>query len=143
MTTRSPREARVEAVRTFFRLLEEKDIDAWMDLWADDADHYYPYGTEMFPPHLRGREAIRENWEGVPGLFDSLSFALHDIWCDGDTVIVRLDSDNVMKGGDRRYRNTYICVFTFDRQGLIRVYREYFDPIVTGVTYGLAEVRYR
>ncbi|MUN35645.1 nuclear transport factor 2 family protein [Actinomadura litoris] len=45
-------------VRTFLRLLEEKDIDSWIELWAEDAEHYYPFGTEMFPRHLHGRQAI-------------------------------------------------------------------------------------
>ena len=140
----SPSETSVATVRAFFRLLEEKDVDSWIELWAEDADHYYPFGAEMFPPHLRGKQAIYDNWKGVPGLFDSLRFPIHEVWVDrdSDTVIARLDSDNVMTGGDRKYQNTYICVFKFDDQGKICEYREYFDPIVTGLTYRLAEVRY-
>jgi len=42
----------VRCVR-FLRLLEEKDIDSWIKLWADDADHYYPFGTRMFPRSSR------------------------------------------------------------------------------------------
>jgi ketosteroid isomerase-like protein len=134
----------IATVSTYLRLLEEKDIDTWIELWADDAHHYYPFGTEMFPRHLVGKAAIYDNWKGVPELFDSLSFTIHEIWADrfSDTVIARFDSDNVMRGGGRRYQNTYVCVFKFDGEGRIREYREYFDPIVTGTTYGLAEVRY-
>ncbi|GLZ78100.1 hypothetical protein Afil01_29070 [Actinorhabdospora filicis] len=135
----------VATVRTYLRLLEEKDIDSWIELWAEDADHYYPYGTEMFPPHMKGREAIYRAWKGVPDLFDSLRFPIHEIWTDAatGTVIARFDSDNVMKGGEGVYQNTYICVFKFDEDGLIREYREYFDPIVTAVAYGLADIAYR
>ncbi|WP_242882238.1 nuclear transport factor 2 family protein [Actinomadura litoris] len=131
-------------VRTFLRLLEEKDIDSWIELWAEDAEHYYPFGTEMFPPHLHGKQAIYDNWRTVPDLFDSLRFPIHDIWADrdSDTLIARFDSDNVMKGGDRKYQNTYVCIFKFDAHGKICEYWEYFDPIVTGLTYRLAEVRY-
>ncbi|MCX0241887.1 nuclear transport factor 2 family protein [Streptomyces drozdowiczii] len=135
----------VETVRTFLRLLEDKDIESWMRLWAEDADHHYPFGTAMFPAHLKGKEAIYDNWKGVPELFDTLSFPLREVWTDGprNTVVARFDSDNVMKGGTGRYQNTYICVFTFDAEGRIREYREYFDPIVTALTYGLADVSYR
>ncbi|MEU4704624.1 nuclear transport factor 2 family protein [Nonomuraea dietziae] len=138
------RDVHVATVHAFFRLLEDKDIDSWIDLWADDADHYYPFGTEMFPPHLKGKQAIYDSWRGVPGMFDSLRFPIHEIWTDreSDTVIVRLDSDNVMRGGDRKYQNTYICIFTFDAEGEICEYREYFDPIVTALAYRLAEIRY-
>jgi ketosteroid isomerase-like protein len=132
----------VETVRTYLRLLEEKDIDAWIRLWAEDADHYYPFGTRMFPAHLAGRAAIYERWKDTPGMFDSLSFPIRETWTDGDTVIARFDSNNVMKGGAKRYQNTYVCIFKFDDDGRICEYREYFDPIIAGVDYGLAEVRY-
>jgi ketosteroid isomerase-like protein len=131
-------------VRDFFRCLEEKDMDSWIDLFADDADHYYPFGTEMFPPHLKGKKAIAAQWKGVPDMFDSLRFPIHEVWTDrdSDTVIVRLDGDNVMTGGEGTYRNNYVCVFKFDEEGKIREYREYFDPIIAAATFGLAEVRY-
>ncbi|MBE1532618.1 nuclear transport factor 2-like protein [Actinomadura algeriensis] len=44
------------------RLLEKGDIDTWIELWAEDAGHYYPYGTAMFPRHLHGKQAIYDNW---------------------------------------------------------------------------------
>lgn len=142
-TTQDARATRnVETVRTYLRLLEEKDIDSWIELWAEDADHYYPFGTRMFPRHLVGRAAIYDRWKDTPGLFDSLRFPIRETWTDGDTVIARFDSDNVMKGGERRYQNTYVCIFKFTPDGRIREYWEYFDPIIAGVDYGLAEVRY-
>ena len=128
-------------VRTFFRLLEEGDIDGWMELWAENADHYYPYGTEMFQHHMVGKDAIYEHWKGVPGMFDTMSFPIDQLWTDGDTVIAKAGSDNLLKSG-RRYRNSYICLFKFDEEGKIREYWEYFDPIIAGVDFGLAEVTY-
>ncbi|WP_169814067.1 nuclear transport factor 2 family protein [Actinomadura kijaniata] len=140
----SVEERNVATVRTFLRLLEEGDIEAWMELWAEDADHHYPYGTEMFPRHLHGKEAIYDNWKAVPDRFAKRGFPLRDIWTDRrtGTVIARFDGDNVLKGGDGTYDNAYICVFSFDEAGRIREYWEYFDPIVAGTTFGLAEIRY-
>lgn len=138
---KGPGERNVASVRRFLRLLEEKDIESWSRLWAVGADHYYPYGTEMFPPHIVGREAIYQRWRDVPGMFETMSFPLRETWVDGDTVIARFDSECVLKGG-RKYRNTYIGIFTFDRDGLIKRYWEYFDPIQAGVEFGLADVRY-
>lgn len=136
-------ERNVATVRSFLRLLEEKDIDGWIELWSGDADHYYPYGGAMFPRHLVGKAAIYERWKDMPQMFDSLSFPIRETWADGDTVIARFDSDNVMSGaGGRRYRNTYVCIFKFDRAGKLREYHEYFDPIIAGVDYGLAQVTY-
>jgi ketosteroid isomerase-like protein len=132
-----------ETVRTFLRLLEDGDIGKWIELWAPDADHFYPYGTEMFPPHIAGRQAIYDRWKDTPGMFDAMLFPLRDIWADGNTVIARFDGDCVLKGTGEHYRNSYISIFTFDSAGLITQYWEYFDPITAGVGFGLATVTYQ
>ncbi|MBB1156099.1 MULTISPECIES: nuclear transport factor 2 family protein [Amycolatopsis] len=130
-----------ETVATFLRLLEEGNIDDWMELWADEGAQYYPFGTEMFPRHLVGKAAIYDRWRGMPSMFDSLSFPIRETWESGDTVLARFDSACVLAGG-KRYRNTYLGIFKFDDAGLLREYWEYFDPIVAGVEFGLAAVAY-
>jgi ketosteroid isomerase-like protein len=134
-------EANKASVRSFLRLLEEKRIDAWIELWAQDADHYYPFGGRMFPEHIVGRAAVYDRWRSLPNFFHRLSFPIRGIWAEGDTVIVRFDGDCLMKNG-RRYRNTYVSIFAFDDAGKIRLYSEYFDPIVAGLGFGLLEVGY-
>jgi ketosteroid isomerase-like protein len=131
----------IETVRVFLRLLEEKDIDSWMELWDEDADHIYPYGTHMFPPHLTGKQAIHDRWKQLPDSFASLSFPIQEIWSDGDTVIVRFDGELVREGGEV-YRNGYLCIFKFTDVGKLREYWEYFDPILAGVAFGLAKITY-
>lgn len=130
-----------ETVATFLRLLEERNIDDWMELWADDGAQYYPFGTEMFPRHLVGKAAIYDRWKGMPSMFDSLSFPIRETWEVGDTVLARFDSACVFTGG-RKYLNTYLGIFKFDADGLVREYWEYFDPIVAGVEFGIAAVAY-
>jgi ketosteroid isomerase-like protein len=139
--TNSSKDRHTEVIRTFLRLLEEKDIDAWIRLWAQDAEQEYPFGTQMFPPHLAGRDAIHERWKSMPDMFDSLSFPLLDVWTDGDTSVARFDGELVRTDGVT-YRNHYICTFRFTGEGKIRHYREYFDPILAGVAFGLATVDY-
>lgn len=130
-----------DTVRRYLRLLEEKDIKSWIELWDEDADHYYPFGTEMFPAHVVGKDAIFERWRSLPDRFEMLSFPIRELWEDGDTVIARFDSDTIMTGG-REYQNNYVCIFKFNEDGKIREYREYFDPIIAGVDFGLLEVKY-
>lgn len=130
-----------ETVATFLRLLEERNIDDWMELWADEGAQYYPFGTEMFPRHLVGKAAIYDRWKGMPSMFDSLSFPLRETWQDGDTVIARFDSACVLTGG-REYLNNYLGIFKFDTDGKVREYWEYFDPIIAGTGFGIAAVAY-
>jgi ketosteroid isomerase-like protein len=137
----SARRRNIAAVRSFLRLLEDKDIDSWIELWADDAEQFYPFGTEMFPRRLAGKAAIHDRWKNAPGLFETLSFPIQELWTDRDAVIVRFESDSVLRSG-RKYRNTFVSVFKFDDTGKIREYREYFDPIIAGVDFRLAEVTY-
>jgi ketosteroid isomerase-like protein len=142
--TLDPRARRnIETVRTFLRLLEEGNIGAWIELWAPHADHYYPFGTDMFPAHLNGKPAVYDRWKDTPSMFDSMRFPLGETWVDGDTVIARFTGECVLKGGGKTYTNDYLAVFAFDSGGLIRRYWEYFDPIRAGVGFGLADVQYK
>lgn len=140
-TTEARRGRYTETIRTFLRLLEEKDIDAWIQLWDEEGEQEYPFGTRMFPPHVAGRDAIYARWKSMPDMFESLSFPLRDVWVDGDTAVARFDGDLVRKDGVT-YRNHYICTFRFGDDGALRHYREYFDPILAGVAFGLAEIKY-
>lgn len=132
----------VETVHTFLRLLEEKDIDRWIELWAEGADHYYPFGTRMFPAHIVGKTAVYSRWSNTPDMFESWSFPITETWADGDTVIARFEGDCVLKDSGRRYRNSYLSIFKFTDDGRIHAYWEYFDPIVAAEYFGLAEIRY-
>ncbi|XVS60753.1 nuclear transport factor 2 family protein [Actinosynnema sp. CA-299493] len=131
----------VETVRAFLRLLEEKDIDAWIELWAEGADHFYPFGTRMFPAHFIGKTAVYDRWKATPDLFESWTFPLVETWADGDTVLARFDGDCVFATG-RRYRNHYLSIFKFTDAGLIYEYHEYFDPIIAAEEFGLARITY-
>lgn len=133
-----------QVVKDFLRLLEEKNISALIDLWADDGINYYPYSSGMSPEKVVGKQAISETWKGVPEGFEQLSFLIQDIYVDvtKQAAIVRCDTHNIMKGGRGHYDNTYICIFVFNDEGKIKEYYEYFNPITTGVTYGLLRVEF-
>jgi ketosteroid isomerase-like protein len=138
-----PRRRRnLESARTFLRLLEEKDIDAWIGLWHQDAVQIYPFGTDMFPARVTGRAAVHAQWSRLPDLFASMRFPIRELWADGDTVLARFDGELVGSDG-APYQNTYLSVFHFTDSGELREYWEYFDPIRAGLAFGLAEVSYR
>jgi ketosteroid isomerase-like protein len=132
----------VENVQAFLRLLEEKDIDRWAELWDANAEQFYPYGTEMFPEHLVGKTAIYDRWKALPDMFESLRFPVQEVWSDGDTVIAKFEGELIRHDGVR-YENNYICVFKFTDEGKLSAYWEYFDPIPAGIAFDLLEVTYR
>lgn len=116
-------------------------MDDWIDLWAEDSVHIYPYNSELVSERIEGKKAIFEWWKGIPDAFDSMDFPIHELWVDQEsrTAIARIECHNVMRGG-KRYDNLYIMVFKFDNQGKIKEYLEYFNPITVGVTYGWLKV---
>lgn len=136
------KERNIQSVKNFLRFLEEKDINKWIDLWAEDGVNYYPYHSDMFPEKMVGKKEVYNNWKNVPGMFDSLSFPIHELYSDetGNIITIRFDSHNIMKDQKGRYDNTYVCIFKFDERGKIKQYYEYFNPITTGVTYGMLRV---
>ncbi len=138
------KEQYAQVVKDFLRFLEEKNIPALIDLWADDGINYYPYSSGMSLEKVVGKQAISETWKGVPELFENLRFPLHAIYTDvtKQTAIVRFEAHNIMKGGAGRYDNTYVCIFVFNDEGKIKEYHEYFNPILTGVTYGLLRIEF-
>jgi ketosteroid isomerase-like protein len=121
-----------QTVRRFLELLEKKDLDVWIELWAG-----------LVPPQMVGRRTVLEYWKDVSGTIESLSFAISKIYVDEveRTAVVRLESHHVLADGKGRYDKTYLCLFTFDHRGLIAEYHEYLQPSTTGVTYGLIDVR--
>ena len=134
----------IQVVKDFLCLLEEKNIPALIDLWADDGINYYPYSSGMSSEKVVGKQAISETWKGIPEGFEKLSFPIQDIYTDvtKQTAIVRCDAHNIMRGGIGRYDNMYVCIFVFNDEGKIKEYYEYFNPIITGVTYGLLQVEF-
>ncbi len=58
-TERKIRQINAQTLRDFLRLLAEKNLDAWIELWTEDAVQEMPFSPPGFPFQLEGREAIR------------------------------------------------------------------------------------
>ncbi len=133
-----------DATRRFFSLLEQGEIDAWLDLFAADAVHRFPLHSGFLPPEVAGKQEIHEYWKGFPDDFESVAFTVGAIVVDevSRTAIVLAEAHNVWKGG-ARYDNTYVFVLRFDEAGPIAELHEYYNPLVSGVAHGLIAVRVR
>lgn len=52
------RDRHQKVVKDFLALLEAKNIDAWIELWADDGVQEMPYSPPGFPNRIEGKSAI-------------------------------------------------------------------------------------
>jgi ketosteroid isomerase-like protein len=110
--------------------LFNNDIEGWVDQYADDAVHEFPFSPPDRPTRIEGRSAIAQYMRRLP---DMMSFEnVHDLvvheTSDSKTVIAEFRlTGRVIATGSRFDRN-YIWVITF-REGKIAGFRDYMNPL--------------
>ena len=67
----------------FKRAWEERDPDAMLELFAEDAE----YRTDPFLEPLSGAVAIRRHWNAVAADQDHIEFDAERVWVSGRTVL--------------------------------------------------------
>jgi ketosteroid isomerase-like protein len=134
------REQLTIATKDFLRLLEERDMIKWIDLWAEDGIVRMPYATGMFPEELVGKKAIYADWKGITEVFDSISFPVSEFIVDEEnrTVVVRSKGKGLMKNGNI-YQNTYIFIIHYDLNFKIKECYDFYNPYITAKSFGLLE----
>ncbi len=65
-TEREIRQTNEQTLRDFLRLLAEKNLESWIELWTEDAVQEMPFSPSGFPLQLEGREAIRKHYSNLP-----------------------------------------------------------------------------
>ena len=116
---------RDEAERLFNKRVEawlSEDLDAYMDMFAEDLLMQTPMGEPV-----RGRAAYRELVRRSLRHVRPLSFEVHEIAVHGSMVLAEWTQTHELRANRRRlrYRGMSICEM---RDGLIRSWREYYDP---------------
>ena len=148
------RQEYIEATRRFFRLLEQRDMDGWVDMYADDAENHFPFNFSFGKPEdVIGKEAIRQNWRDFPHWFESVSLPADAVFVDEAerTVVVLADSHNVARmvpdnpwcSGGPLYENRFVFILQFDEDGKVTDFYEYYNALVTGVSSGTIDVTFR
>ncbi|MFE0802116.1 nuclear transport factor 2 family protein [Streptomyces sp. NPDC058812] len=111
-------------------LLLNKDIDAWVGLWADDGVMEFPFAPEGRPRRLEGREAVAAYMRPYPDHIDLHDFPglrIHET-TDPRTVVVEMRGvGRVVKTG-APFDMTYIAVVTVE-DGRFTSYRDYWNPL--------------
>jgi ketosteroid isomerase-like protein len=95
----------------YFRLVSEKDVDAVVALFAEDAE-MIPTPRPASGAH-RGHHALRQHYGAA--LDKPLLFRDLHMYVDGRTCVVEVD----VEIGHDRQRGELVDVFTLDEQGRI------------------------
>lgn len=63
-----------QVARDFLKHLEEMDLDAWIDLWAEDGRQEMPFAPEGFPREVKGKEALYKHYQDLPNAYSKMAF---------------------------------------------------------------------
>lgn len=66
--------------REFFRLLSEKDVTAWGELWHPDAVITVPYPADGFPTEIRGKDEIVGGFRDLMANFETFQAILTAVY---------------------------------------------------------------
>lgn len=119
-----------ELYRHSLRLLLDKDIPAWVALWAEDGLMEFPFAPEGRPRRLEGKEAIAAYMRPYPDHIDLHDFPdlrIHQT-TDPETIVVEMRGVGRVVGTGAPYDMTCIAVVTV-RDGRITSYRDYWNPL--------------
>jgi len=111
-------------------LLLDKDIDAWVGLWADDGVAEFPFAPDGWPRRLEGREAVAAYMRHYPDHIDLHDFPelrIHET-TDARTVVVEMRGVGRLVRTDAPFDMTYIVVVTVE-DGRFTSYRDYWNPL--------------
>ncbi len=135
------RQQTAAVVRAFLTSLEEKDMEKFASIWAEDAVQDMPYSPAGHPKRVVGRNELVKLYSGWPetsGEADFTSQLVYYPMQDAETIFVEFKGDVQIIPTGRRYKQTYGGLFHVV-DGKIRLFREYYDPAPFAWAFGLDE----
>jgi uncharacterized protein len=119
----------VDRVREIMKLADEMRVDELVALFADDAVMELPFAPGKMPRRHVGKSAIGAFQRFARDAFSEFSMtvdAVH-VTADPNVVIAEHRSNAVVAENGRSYCNHYVTFFTFDTDGLVASWREFYD----------------
>jgi uncharacterized protein len=119
----------VERVRAILELADQMRVDDLITFFADDAVMELPFAPGRMEKRYEGKDAILGFQLFARDSFSSFAMTIDAIHETGDPSVVVAEhrSDGIVAENGRPYRNRYVTVFTFDDDGLVVGWREYYD----------------
>ncbi|MFE1996352.1 nuclear transport factor 2 family protein [Streptomyces parvulus] len=119
-----------ELYRHSLRLLLDKNVPAWVALWAENGLMEFPFAPDGWPRRLEGREAIAAYMHHYPDHIDLHDFPdlrIHQT-TDPQVIVVEMRGVGRLVESDAPFDMTYIAVVTV-RDGHMSSYRDYWNPL--------------
>jgi ketosteroid isomerase-like protein len=116
-------------VRRILELADEMNVEELIAFFADDAAMELPFAPGRMTKRYDGKDAILAFQQFARDSFSRFSMtidAIHET-VDPHVVIAEHRSDGVVAANGRPYQNRYCTIFTFDDDGLVTAWREYYD----------------
>jgi uncharacterized protein len=116
--------------RHSLRLLLDKNIPAWVDLWAEDGTMEFPFAPQGWPRRLEGKQAVAAYMRHYPDhieLHDFPDVRIHQTTAP-ETIVVEMRGVGRVVATGGPFDMTYIAVVTI-RDGRMSSYRDYWSPL--------------
>ena len=126
------RERTLQLVQTYVGTLKDARIDEWGELWAEDAVCEFPFARDAGRRVYTGKDAVVAYTRAIMGRIrvDHVERLRVMPLEDPEGVVIEAGIEAVILPEGKRYNQTYVAVCE-TRDGKIRHYREYFNPLVS------------
>lgn len=135
------RERNESTVRRFINLIEQRNIPAFLDLFADDGVQFNYFQSGMIPAEIRGKAALQKFWTPIPERFAEMYFPIENIYqmLDPGISAVKYKGFTKLKDSDKSYDNEYFALFFFNEDGKIKEYHEYSNPVIAAKSFDMVD----
>ena len=113
------------------RLLLDKDISGWVDLWAEMGTMEFPFAPDGWPTRLAGKHEIADYMCDYPDHIDLHDFANLTIrqTTDAATIVIEMRGVSRLVETGEPFDMSYIAVVTV-HDGHFTFYRDYWNPLM-------------
>lgn len=134
------REENIQASLNLLRFLEQRKLKDFSELFAENGKWVHPYNSGLFPAEVKGRKEIYEGIKNTAANFTEIQFPVEEVlpFADPNKVAVKHTGRLVWKDGGI-YENDYLAILSFDENGKIVEWVEYYNPILAARAFGLMD----
>ena len=121
----------IKTVKSFFKALESRDIDAVIELWHDDGVLEFPFAPDGAPKTATGKAHIKQVLGEDLADRSRVTFPHLDIqpMLNPESVVAEFTSDMEVASSEEIYANQYVAIAKV-KDGRLLLFREYFNPLV-------------